>query len=61
MDCSSSAREAFPGVKRFVGDDLQVPRGDSGDIAGGECGVFVLSFLEVCPLWGEITIEKGGG
>lgn len=55
------AQEGSPGVKRFVGDDLPVPRGDSGDIARGECGVFVLSFLGVCPLWGEITIEKGGG
>jgi hypothetical protein len=33
----------------------------SRDIAGGECGAFVLSLLGVCPLWGEITIEKGGG
>jgi hypothetical protein len=55
------AQEGSPGVKRFVGDALQVPRGDSGDIAGGECGASVLSFLGVCPLWGEITIEKGGG
>jgi hypothetical protein len=33
----------------------------SRDIADGECGAFVLSLLGVCPLWGEITIEKGGG
>jgi hypothetical protein len=40
------AQEGSPGVKRFVGDDLQVPRGDSGDIAGDECGLLFYPFWE---------------